>query len=150
MSAPAAYDLNAVADAIATVFDGVSTGETYDGVAQKVTGHSDVPPQPNVPAVVLELETISWDESMGGGADSFTFIATALVQYADSDGAQRSLRSFLSRDGGAGKLKAALEASRTLGGLVSYAHMQTARRIGLITYNDVQYLGAEMVIEVMS
>lgn len=150
MSAPAAYDLNQVADALAATFQGVPTGDELDGEPVLISGHSDVPEQPNVPAVVLELDELSWDENMGGGADSFTFIATALVQYADSKTAQRAMRSFLSRSGGAGRLKAALEANQNLGGLVSYAHMNNARRIGLIKYNGVDYLGAELVIEVMS
>jgi hypothetical protein len=49
-----------------------------------------------------------------------------------------------------GKIKAALEADQTLGGLVSYAHMTGVRRIGNVVYNDVAYLGAELPIEVMS
>lgn len=148
--APASYDLNAVADALADVFDGVATGVTLGGVAQVVTAYADVPGTVAVPAVVLELDDIQYDLTMGAGMDEFTFLALLLVEYQDEQTAQRALRSFMSRDGGFGKLKAALEADRTLGDLVSVAHMTGVRRIGVIEYGSAAYLGAEIPIEVTS
>lgn len=147
---PASYDLNAVADALAAVFDGVLTGEELNGVPVRVTAHSDVPGQVEVPAVILELDDIQYDQTMGAGMDEFTFIMLLLVEYQDQRTAQRSLRSFMSRDGGMGKLKAALEADQTLGDLVSVAHMTSVRRIGVIEYGEAAYLGAEIPIEVTS
>ena len=147
---PASYDLNAVADALAEVFNGVVTGQTLDGVPVAVTAYADVPGTVEVPAVVLELDDIDYDLTMGGGQDDFTFLALLLVEYQDSASAQRALRAFMSRDGGAGKLKAALEAEQTLGGLVSFAHMTYVRRIGVINYGEATYLGAEIPIEVTS
>jgi hypothetical protein len=148
--APASYDLNAVADALAEIFDGVLTGEELNGVAVSVTAYADVPGTIEVPAVVLELDDIQYDLTMGGGMDEFTFVALLLVEYQDMASAQRALRSFMSRDGGFGKLKAALEADTTLGGLVSIAHMTGVRRIGGISYGEATYLGAEVPIEVTS
>lgn len=148
--APASYDLNAVADALASVFDGVTTGEELAGVPVVVTAYADVPGTVEVPAVVLELDDIQYDQTMGAGMDEFTFIALLLVEYQDMATAQRSLRSFMSRNGGFGRLKAALEADVTLGGLVSVAHMTGVRRIGGITYGEATYLGAEVLIEVTS
>lgn len=150
MSAPASYDLNDIMDALATVFDGTPTGETHGGEAETFSAYAEVPGQFEPPAIVLELDTIEWDQNMGDGADSFTIVASVMVDYQDSRGAQRALRAMLSREGGVGKLKAALEASKSLNNLVSYAHMSSVRRIGEITYNDVTYLGAEIDIEVMS
>lgn len=148
--APASYDLNAVADALADIFDGVTTGVTLNGVAQVVTAYADVPGTVEVPAVVLELDDIQYDMTMGAGMDEFTFLALLLVEYQDEQTAQRALRSFMSRNGGVGKLKAALEADKTLGGLVSVAHMTGVRRIGVIEYGEAAYLGAEIPIEVTS
>jgi hypothetical protein len=67
-------------------------------------------------------------------------------------GAQRALWRFLSRkeSSGVARLKQALEADQTLGGLVSYAVMTNVRNIGIVTYNGVDYLGAELIIEVVS
>lgn len=147
---PASYDLNAVADALAAVFNDLVTGEALNGEAIKVTAYADVPGTVEVPAVVLELDDIDYDLTMGGGMDEFTFVALVLVETQDEQTGQRALRSFMSRDGGFGKLKAALEANRTLDGLVSVAHMTSVRRIGNIDYGATTYLGAEIPIEVTS
>ena len=98
----------------------------------------------------LELDDLVWDVTMGRGADTWTVVGTALVQFADQQDAQRELRAFLSADGGAGRLKAALEAEKTLSGLVSYVQLTQARRVGKISYAGVEYLGCELVFEVMS
>lgn len=152
MSAPASYDLNAIFDAMAAVFNGAETGADLNGNAQTVTAYSEVVGSLQVPAVVLELDDIAWDENMGDGADGIQIAATVLVQTADAKTAQREMRTFLSRmpTAGVARLKALLEANPTLGGLVSYAVMGQARRIGTITYDGVDYLGAELIIGVMS
>lgn len=148
--APASYDLNAVADALAGVFNGVQTGDELSGEPIVVTAYADVPGTVEVPAIVLELDDIQYDVTMGGGMDEFTFLALLLVEMQDEQTAQRALRSFMSRDGGMGKLKAALEADATLGGLVSNAHMTGVRRIGQVVYGEAAYLGAQIPIEVTS
>lgn len=139
-----------MADALAGVFDGLATGDEFGGVAETFNAYAEVVDQISEPALVLELDDLTWDETMGDGEDTFTFIMTCLVDSQDNEGSQRALRYFLSRAGGTGRLKAALKADQTLGGLVSYAHMRTVRRFGLITYGGVQYLGAEIPIEIVS
>lgn len=148
----AAYDLNEVMDALAAIFQGVATGDALGGVPVRITAYADVPEEIVTPAVVLELDDLDWDLDMGGGADTFTVLASVLVQKADSVGAQRAVRAFLSRKAtsGVARLKAELETDKTLGGLVSYAHMVRVRDIGQTRYNDITYIGADLVIEVMS
>jgi len=152
VSAPAAYDLNAVFDALAATWNNLTTGDAYGAVAEKLTCYAEVVGQVNVPAVVLELDDLDWDLNMADGADAFTIVATILIKTQETKGAQRALRRFLSRSPGAGvaKLKKALKDNQTLGGLVSYADMTTVRRVGLINYDAVDYQGAELVIEVVS
>jgi hypothetical protein len=150
--AGADYDLEEVMPALAAVFNGVETGDEIGGVPVTITCNPEVPTAVEVPAVVLEMDDQEWDLNMGHGADGFTVIAVALVEYQAADNAQRALWRFLSRKPTAGiaRLKTALEADQTLGGLVSYAIMSRVRSIGIVTYGNVDYLGAEIVIEVMS
>jgi hypothetical protein len=150
--AAADYDLNQIFDALAAVFDGVETGDEISGVAVAVSCTPEVQGQIEPPAVVLDFDDQDYDLNFGGGADSFGISAAVLVQYVDAEGAQRELRSFLSRKqtSGIGRLKAALEAEQTLGGLVSYVVMNGVRNIGVVTYAGVDYFGAELVLEVMS
>jgi hypothetical protein len=153
MSAPAAYEIEEIMDALAAVFDGIATGDTIRGVAQKISCTAEVPLQLNVPAVVLELDDLDWDLNMGAGADGFTVLVTVLVQAQEIQTAQRELWRFLSRKNTAGvaRMKAALEANKTLGSLVSYAIFSHVRNASTtVTYNSVDYLAAELIIEVVS
>jgi hypothetical protein len=152
VSAPASYDLNAVVDALVDVFQDMPTGEELNGVPVATAAYGEVVGGLQVPALVFELDDLTWDLNMGGGADEFSIVGTLLVQTADARTAQRALRSALSRAPSAtvGRIKARLETDPTLGGLVSYVHLSMARRIGLITYDQVEYLGAELVMECVS
>lgn len=148
----ASYDLNEIFDALADTFDGTPTGDTIGGVPVQLECYSEVVGQVEPPAIVLDMDGQGWDLNMGSGADSISVIALLLVTFEDSEGAQRTLRSFLSRKDTSGlfRIKRALLANQSLGGLVSYAIITNTRSVGIITYNGVDYLGAELVIEVMS
>lgn len=152
MSVPASYDLNAVFDALQDLFDGLDTGEDISGQAQIITAYSEVIGNIQVPAVVLELDDIAWDQTMGEGMDDFTIMMTILVQDVSTGDAQRQLRSFLSRAPGSGlaRLKKTLEDNKTLGGLVSYVLMGGARQMGKIAYDGVDYMGIALPLEVTS
>jgi hypothetical protein len=150
--APASYDLNAVFDALRELFNNLATGEDMSGQAQIITAYSEVVGNIQPPAIVLELDDIAWDRTMGEGEDEFSIMMTILVQDVDTAGAQRQLRSFLSRAPGSGlaRIKARLEADKTLGGLVSYVEMGSARQMGKITYDNVDYMGIALPLEVVS
>jgi hypothetical protein len=153
MSAPAAYEIEDIMVALAAVFDGLTTGDQLTGETQAITCVPDVPGEVNVPAVVLELDDLDWDLNMGAGADGFTVLATVLVKTQDSGTAQRELWRFMSRKATAGvaRMKAALEADKTLGGLVSYAIFTRVRNASTtVTVNSVDYLAAELIIEIVS
>jgi hypothetical protein len=152
MSAPAAYDINEIFDALRDLFNGMDTGDLIGGSRVELSAYAEVVGNVQAPAMVLELDDIAWDETMGNGQDILTILATVLVQDVDSKGAQRALRSFLSRSAtsGFGRLKATLEADPTLGGLVSYVQMGQARQIGRITYDQVNYMGVALPLEVVS
>jgi len=145
----AAYDLNAIADALAAVFQGMDT-RTFDGDQEVVTSVSTAAGVANVPAIVIELDDITWDITMARGADSFVFLAYLLVSSADSPGGQRLVRQLLSTGGLADRIKDALDSDQTLGGLVSYAVATGTRTIGNINYAGADYLGATIEIQVVA
>lgn len=142
------YDLNAIAQALATAM-AVDSWE-IDGQLRPVSVYADVPGLASTPALAIELDDITYDVSMGAGADEFTFLAYLLVSSADAVSGQRLQRQLLSRGGAALSVKAALERDTTLGGLVSYAHMVGTRTIGTINYGNVAYLGATLEVRVIS
>jgi hypothetical protein len=146
------YDLEEVMEALAALFNEVATGDEIGGVAITMECHADMPGQVEPPAILLEIDDLAWDLNMGRGADGFSVSALVLVTYQDMDQAQRLLWRFLSRKSTSGlmRIKAVLEADQTLGGLVSYAVLTTVRNIGTVNVNAVDYLGAELIIEVVS
>lgn len=152
MSAPASYDLNAIFDALAEKLNGLETGQEIGGQGQTLTAYSEVVGNIQAPAIVLELDDVAYDLTMQNGADGISVVATCLIQNVDASGAQRALRTFMSRAeaAGVGRLKAVLDEDTTLGGLVSYVQFSGVRRVGTLTYDGVDYLGAELIIEVMS
>lgn len=144
-----AYDLNAIADALQGVWQGMDT-QVVDGTMVPLSAYSEVPGTLNVPAVAIELDDIAWDQSMGRGADQMSYLAYLIVSQADDVAGQRLIRQALSTGGLLDKLKDKLVANQTLGGLVSYAHMPGTRSIGAINYGGVDYQGATLEIVVMS
>lgn len=143
------YDLNAIADAMRDLFQGqIFLSVNGEGVPMNV--FSEVEGQAAAPAMIIELDDVDYDLTFARGSDDFTFLVMVLLQSADSDGGQRTLRAALSSGGVGSKIKDILESDKTLGGLVSYADMTGTRRIGVIQYSGLAYIGAELVIEVVA
>lgn len=145
----ATYDLNAIADALEARFEGVSMFQV-NGLDVPLNVTSEVDGQVQIPALVILLDDIDWDLTFQRGADAFTFLVQVLLQSADSEGGQRILRSALSTGGVGTRIKDLLNQDKTLGGLVSYADMAGTRRIGNIQYSGIDYVGAEILIEVVA
>lgn len=144
----ATYDLNAIADALAAVWQGQDTW-AVDGQMVPLTVYSEVPGQVAVPALAIELDDMSWDVSMDRGADTAMWLVHLIVENADSTSAQRAVRRALSTGSTVDKLKDRLVQNQTLGGLVAYAHMSGTRAIGEITYGGVAYQGATIEVGMM-
>jgi hypothetical protein len=145
----ATYDLNAIADALAAVWQGMTT-DTYDGVPDKMNAYSEIEGNVPVPAIVVELEGIDYDVAMGRGADSFVFMAHMLVADDGSVHGQKLVRALLSSGGVANSMKDRVEDDTTLGGLVSYVHFSGTRNVGTVPYNGTDYVGASLVFEVVA
>jgi hypothetical protein len=143
------YDLNEIADALASACQGLDTNVIY-GQQEGLTATGDAPGVANMPALAIELDTVDWDMTMARGSDSFVFLAYLIVSSADSPSGQRLVRQLLSSGGTAGRVKDALEEDTTLGGLVSYAVATGTRTIGNIIYNGIPYQGATIAIEVVA
>lgn len=143
------YDLNEVADALAARFNGRAV-MTIGGLDVPLNAYSEVAGDPFVPGIVVDLDDVDWDITMARGADAFTFLLIVLLQGADTTNGQRVLRSALSTGGIGTRVKDALDEDKTLGGLVSYAEMVGTRNVGQITYAGQDYIGVELIIEVVA
>lgn len=145
------YDLDAIAEALAARFQGIPT-DTYNGEAWTITADGSAMGTVNIPALVIELDDLTYDLTMGRGADQAVFLAYLLVSEADSSSGQRLVRSLLSSGGLSNRIKDSLNgpaADQSLGQLVDYAQMTGTRSIGSINYNGIGYQGAVLEIQVM-
>lgn len=143
------YDLNAIADALRDLFQG-EVMYVVGGVNVPLNAFSEVQGQVQAPALVIDLDDVDWDLTFQRGADAFTFRVSVLLQSADSTNGQRILRAALSTGGIGTRIKDVMETDKTLGGLVSYADMVGTRKVGVIQYGGVEYVGAELIIEVVA
>jgi hypothetical protein len=81
------------------------------------------------------------------GEDDTTFAVTVLVSWADQVAAQKALDGFLASTG-ATSIKAAIDADPTLDGIVDYAHATLVEEERITLVNSVEYLAADIVVEV--
>ena len=98
------------------------------------------PPQ----AIIMPLR-VDYDLNARRGADEYQFVITLMVGRADSRSAQNELDPYIV---GERSIKAAVEADRTLGGVVNTCRVTEMRNYGAIAYGEVLYLGCEFVVEV--
>lgn len=107
------------------------------------------PGQINEPhAFVIPAEpAITFDETMGRGADLLHFNIVLLVSKAMDRNAQELLDPYLSGSGPM-SVKAAVEGDQTLGGVADWTVVTGVPFYGPLDYNGVTYLGARFGVEV--
>jgi hypothetical protein len=128
-------------EALADAFAGI------DGLSRYPRPPSSV----EVPAVVVSLpagELGDYSPVMGQDCMDLTLVVNVFVQWGDDEAAWTELQPFVDR-AGASSLFAAVNADPTLGGVVDSALPFNPTNFGPYTYGAVQYLGAEMTVEVL-
>lgn len=92
-----------------------------------------------------------YDQAMGRGMDEWTYTLVALVADAPGDIGMQMLLDQLLEPSGARSVKAALEASVTLGGLVDSIHVPECSGYRIYqTEGRAPQLGAEWTIKVLA
>jgi len=105
--------------------------------------------QPTTPCLYVVPGDIEFDQAMQRGMDRWTFRVVALAGLASDIGAQKKLDEFLAPSG-ATSVKAAVEADRTLGGVVDDLRVTAAT--GYRTYGQPGgqvHLGVEFTVDVI-
>lgn len=113
-----------------------------------------IPDAVNTPAAFVADYTIDYDKTMQRGLDALSATLRVLVSRADDLSGQALLDLMLSGAGPA-SLKAALESARggpgvpTLGGLAHDLRVTRVQGLRLYEHNGIQYLGAELSVDVI-
>lgn len=104
-----------------------------------------VPDNPRPPIAIVVPESVTYDMNASRGLDRYQFTVTLLVGRADDRTAQNSLDKFVV---GSGSIKTAIEADRTLGGIVNTCRVTEMRNYASLPVGEVLYLAAQFSVEV--
>lgn len=93
----------------------------------------------NPPFAWPMLDTVTYNGAMRGGLITHIYTVTVVVGRAAERTAQNALDGYVSYDS-ATSIRAALEADRTLGGMVQNLLVESANNISTTEGNDTTYL----------
>jgi hypothetical protein len=105
------------------------------------------PDQVNPPFAFATLEEITYHGAMGSGNVVNQFTLTVVVQRSSERAAQDKLDGFVAYDG-AQSVRRAIEADRTLGGVVQDLICTSARNIQNFDANETTYLSVDFQVTV--
>lgn len=130
---------------ITGIRDGIEANlETITGLR----GYSEIPENPSIPAGVVVLNNISYDQAFQRGLTELTFTVTIIVGRFNARSTQQNLNEYAATSG-AKSVKAAIESDRTLGGNASDVRVEQMTNIGAIDLNDgFNYLGMDFSVTV--
>lgn len=137
-----------------TIKEGLKTRlETIDALKGKVysfvPGTQEPPSVTIIPGVFVPGDAkpaITYSRHFGGGDQAYVFTLQLVVSRASDRQAILDLDEFISPSGPK-SIKAAIEGDDTLGGAVSFAHVERVIQYGVLTWNQLQFFGAQIIVE---
>lgn len=109
------------------------------GTITGLRAYAQQPDNVNAPFAWPMLESITYNGAMRGGLITNIFTVSVCVGRVSERTAQTALDGFLSYEGTT-SVRAALEADRTLGGVVQNLLVESASNIATMDGNDATYL----------
>ena len=106
------------------------------------------PDQLNAPMAYSNRNTITYHRTFGGMTEQ-EYTVTVIVARATERTAEASVDGYTSYDGTT-SVRAAIEADRTLGGVVDDLIVESATGIQSVSANDTEYLSVDFVVRVYS
>lgn len=131
---------------LASIRDGLKTNlATISGLR----AHDTIPDQINPPAAIIgPPETIEWHKTFGSAKARWVMPVRVYVGRASERAAQDKLDAYLAGSGSS-SVKTAIESDTTLSGAADYTVCLSARGYGVYRVGDIDYLGAEWLVEVV-
>jgi len=129
-------DITAMSQGIADNLANISGIRTY----------ATIPDNPTMPAAVVSLSSIEYDQAFVGGLTNYTFEITVIVSRVAERRAQQRVHDFVQT--GSGSVKNAVESDRTLGGAAFDCVVTEMNNIGSVSIGDIDYLTAAFVVVV--
>jgi hypothetical protein len=134
--------------AISAIRSGLATQlATITGLRTNSTG--TIPDNVNPPYAIVQISTVDYHKAFNNALNTYNFVVTVVVGRVDERTAQRSLDTYCTPSG-ASSIRGAIEANRTLGGVVFDTIVTGMRNYGSVTIGDTNYLAAEFDIAVQA
>ena len=121
---------------------------TNMGTISGLRTYADIPDDPMMPAAVVQLGSVSYDQAFKKGLTEYSFVVTVIFGRLATKQAQRNLDALIST--GTGSLKTAIESDRTLGGNAFDTRVEEMTNITSVTIGDITYLSADFAVTVFA
>ena len=129
-------DITAMATGIATNLATISGIRTY----------ATIPDNPTMPAAVVSLNNVTYDQAYQGGLVLYNFEVVVIVAKVTERRAQERLHDKVQT--GVGGVKNAIESDPTLGGAAIDARVTEMSNISTVSIGDIDYLTANFAVTV--
>jgi hypothetical protein len=131
----------------------VSVSALRDGLAKNLATISglrvypEIPDSPNIPAAIVSLNNINYDQAFQRGMVEYNFVITVVVGRVSDRLAQRRIDQYVSTDGTG--IKDAVESDKSLDGAAFDVRVSEMTNIGALVLNqDVTYMAADFAVTV--
>ena len=110
--------------------------------------YADIPDNPAMPAAVVTLANVNYDQAFQRGLTEYNFIVTVIFGRIATTSAQRNLDSLIST--GDRSLKVAVESDKTLDGNAYDTRVTGMTNVQSATIGDITYLTADFAVTVFA
>jgi hypothetical protein len=121
---------------------------TNMGTIAGLRTYADIPDDPMMPAAVVQLGSVSYNQAFKKGLTEYSFVVTVIFGRLATKQAQQNLDALIST--GSGSLKTAIESDRTLGGNAFDTRVAEMTNITSVTIGDITYLSADFAVTVFA
>jgi hypothetical protein len=119
------------------------------GTISGIRTYADIPDQPVMPAAVVQLQSVSYDQAFARGLTEYDFVVTIIFGRVATSQAQRAMDQLID-DGGGRSVKSAIESDKTLDGNAYDVRVGEMTNIASVTIGDTTYLSADFAVTVFA
>ena len=110
--------------------------------------YADIPDNPMMPAAVVQLQSVSYDQAFNKGLTEYQYVISAIFGRISTVESQRNLDALIST--GDRSLKSAVESDRTLAGEAFDVRVSEMTNLTSVTIGDITYLSADFAVTVFA
>jgi hypothetical protein len=115
------------------------------GTISGIRTYADIPDNPMMPAAVVGLQSVDYNQAMARGLTEYNFVVTVIFGRVATSQAQRSMDQLIDDEGGR-SIKTAIESDKTLNSNAFDVRVSEMTNIQSVTIGDITYLTADFAV----